>query len=92
MFTNKEYFDLIEGMDFAEIAITSNITMSLEPSPSKAFFLEDVEGIGVQFGEAKGTKCERCYKVLPEVGEISDHETLCIRCADAVIQYLEKMV
>ena len=92
VFTDKEYFDLIEGMDFAEIAITSNITMSLEPSPSKAFFLEDVEGIGVQFGEAKGTKCERCYKVLPEVGEISDHETLCIRCADAVIQYLEKMV
>jgi len=33
---------------------------------------------------APGTKCERCWKVLEEVGRIAAHPTLCLRCADAV--------
>ncbi|MBB5372082.1 isoleucine--tRNA ligase [Acidocella aromatica] len=44
----------------------------------------------VSFGEndtaiaAQGQKCERCWKVLPEVGSIAKHPTLCRRCCDAV--------
>ena len=92
VYTNKNYFDVIEDMDFAEIAITSNISMSLDPIPPNAFILEDVEDVGVEFERAKGNKCERCYKVLSDVGEISSYETLCNRCADAVIHYQEKAV
>ncbi len=33
---------------------------------------------------AEGTKCERCWKVLPEVGSDPKHPTLCLRCCDAV--------
>jgi len=33
---------------------------------------------------APGTKCERCWKVLPEVGSVAAHPSLCRRCADAV--------
>ncbi|MDE8348481.1 MAG: isoleucine--tRNA ligase [Acidocella sp.] len=33
---------------------------------------------------APGTKCERCWRVLPEVGENKTHPTLCIRCCEAV--------
>jgi len=33
---------------------------------------------------ARGQKCERCWKVLPEVGESAAHPTLCRRCCEAV--------
>jgi isoleucyl-tRNA synthetase len=33
---------------------------------------------------APGTKCDRCWKVLTEVGTVAAHPTLCLRCADAV--------
>lgn len=31
-----------------------------------------------------GTKCARCWRVLPEVGTQPNHPTLCVRCTDAV--------
>jgi isoleucyl-tRNA synthetase len=34
--------------------------------------------------KALGTKCERCWRVLEEVGTIPAHPTLCIRCCEAV--------
>jgi isoleucyl-tRNA synthetase len=30
------------------------------------------------------TKCERCWRHLPDVGTIEEHPTLCGRCAEAV--------
>jgi isoleucyl-tRNA synthetase len=33
---------------------------------------------------APGEKCARCWRVLDEVGSVTAHPTLCLRCADAV--------
>jgi isoleucyl-tRNA synthetase len=33
---------------------------------------------------APGQKCERCWRVLPEVGGSAAHPTLCTRCCEAV--------
>jgi isoleucyl-tRNA synthetase len=33
---------------------------------------------------ADGQKCERCWRVLPEVGATQNHPTLCLRCCEAV--------
>jgi isoleucyl-tRNA synthetase len=33
---------------------------------------------------APGQKCERCWRVLPEVGRSKAHPTLCLRCEEAV--------
>jgi isoleucyl-tRNA synthetase len=33
---------------------------------------------------APGAKCERCWRVLPDVGTDKTHPTLCIRCCEAV--------
>ncbi|MDE2391084.1 MAG: isoleucine--tRNA ligase, partial [Rhodospirillales bacterium] len=33
---------------------------------------------------APGHKCERCWRVLPEVGADAKHPTLCLRCVEAV--------
>ena len=40
--------------------------------------------LAVEVSAAQGGKCERCWKVLPEVGRDAAHPTLCPRCAAAV--------
>jgi isoleucyl-tRNA synthetase len=37
---------------------------------------------------AEGEKCARCWRVLPEVGSLKDHEALCGRCANAVQRFV----
>jgi isoleucyl-tRNA synthetase len=74
----------LEGLDLAEIAITSGIEV-VEGAPAEgAFTLPDVPGIGVVPVPAQGEKCERCWRVLAEVGREAEHPSLCLRCADAV--------
>ncbi|WP_297371946.1 isoleucine--tRNA ligase [Acidocella sp.] len=53
---------------WAEICITSGAVFDGEPGARKA----------------PGEKCERCWKVLPEVGGNGAHPTLCARCCEAV--------
>ena len=74
----------LQGLDLAEIAITSNISLLSEAAPDAAFTQNDVAGVAVMVELASGEKCERCWQVLPEVGEVKNHPTLCHRCSDAV--------
>jgi isoleucyl-tRNA synthetase len=55
-----------------------------DEGPGEAFTLAEVPGVAVTVGRADGEKCERCWKVLPEVGSLAGHPSLCVRCADAV--------
>ncbi len=73
-----------EGLDLAEIAITSDLTLHREAAPEGAFTLEEVPEVGVTVGLAAGQKCARCWKVLPEVGLDPRAPETCKRCADAV--------
>jgi len=50
--------------------------------PANAFMLEEVAGVGVVQGSADGAKCERCWKILPEVG--LNNEPVCDRCTYAL--------
>jgi len=43
-----------------------------------------VPEVGVVVDLASGEKCERCWRVLPDVGSQPDHPGLCGRCADVV--------
>ena len=52
--------------------------------PDGAFQLEEVEGVGVVVSIAEGTKCERCWQVLPDVGSNPQYADICGRCADVV--------
>ncbi len=75
---------LLSAEGWAEVAITSGLTLASGPAPSGAFTLEGLAGVAVVPARAVGRKCERCWKVLPEVGTHEDHPGLCDRCADAV--------
>ncbi len=72
------------GIDWAEICITSQISLVDAAPPSDAETLPDVAGAGVVFTRSDGDKCARCWRVLPEVGANATHPELCGRCADAV--------
>jgi len=86
VYLTKEHKKILEGIDLAQISISSSLTLIEEAPPQNAFVLPDVEGVGVVINLAKGRKCERCWQVLPEVGEHKDHPDLCGRCHDAVMK------
>jgi isoleucyl-tRNA synthetase len=75
---------LVEGLDLAEIAITSGAHVAHVAAQDDAFHLPDVEGVAVRFEHARGDKCARCWMVLEEVGKNPAHPDLCNRCSKAV--------
>lgn len=80
--------EILKGVDMAEICITSQATLSVSNAPANSFSLGDVAGVAVIFAMAEGQKCERCWKILPEVGSDEDYPTLTKRDADAVRYYM----
>jgi isoleucyl-tRNA synthetase len=84
VYANGAYIEALRGIDLAEIAITSAATLQHAAPPAAAFALPDVLDVGVVVELASGEKCERCWRVLPDVGKQPDHPALCGRCADAV--------
>jgi isoleucyl-tRNA synthetase len=80
-----EYLAALEGLDAAEICITSTTTLVDGAAPEGAFELEDIADIGVVVALAEGDKCARCWQILPEVTADDDGDDgVCGRCATAV--------
>ncbi|MCG6883528.1 MAG: class I tRNA ligase family protein, partial [Silicimonas sp.] len=73
----------LKTVDFEDICITSAIALTGDPSPAEAFRLPEVSGIGVVFETADGEKCQRCWKILPDVGT-HRHPSTCARCNEAL--------
>ena len=72
--------ELLSEDEWPEVLIVSgaiNVIASTGPDPQRrlAFRVE----------EAPGQKCDRCWRVLPEVGQSHAHPTLCRRC-EAVVE------
>ena len=78
--------DLAEALGqvaFDDVCITSDIAVTTDPAPEDAFRLPEVDGVAVVFAMADGEKCQRCWKVLPDVGTHS-HPAVCGRCDAAL--------
>ena len=88
IFAPAEYEAVIRNIDLAELCITSGARIGDGDSPADGFSLDDVPGVTVLSGQAEGKKCERCWKILLEVGSIAGHDDLCLRCADAVDNFV----
>ncbi len=74
---------VLRTLSFEDLCITSGIEITTDPSPAEAFRLEDVPGVGVLFEMADGHKCQRCWKILLDVGHHS-HTGVCARCDAAL--------
>jgi isoleucyl-tRNA synthetase len=77
----------LNGIDLAEIAITSGAELLSGEGPAHAFRLDDVKGVAVVFEPAKGKKCARSWKILEEVGSDPEFPELSLRDAKAVRQF-----
>ncbi len=75
--------DILKGVPFADICITSAVDLQAGAAPVEAFTLPEIDGVGVVFAKATGDKCQRCWKILPDVGTHS-HTGVCGRCDTAL--------
>jgi isoleucyl-tRNA synthetase len=75
--------EMLQSVPFHDICITSAITITDEGAPDDAFALPEIDGMSVTFDKATGEKCQRCWKVLPDVGSHA-HNGVCGRCDTAL--------
>ena len=75
--------EAVKSVAFEDVCITSGIILTDEAAPEDAFRIPEVDGVGVVFEKASGDKCQRCWKILPDVGEHA-HAGVCGRCNDAL--------
>jgi isoleucyl-tRNA synthetase len=73
----------LKTLSFDDLCITSGIEITTDPVPANAFRIEDIAEVGVVFERADGQKCQRCWKILPDVGTHS-HTGVCARCDAAL--------
>ncbi|WP_322895472.1 MULTISPECIES: isoleucine--tRNA ligase [unclassified Yoonia] len=83
VYVSADVAKVLETTAFDDLCITSGITISTNAAPDGAFKLDDVADIAVVFARADGEKCERCWKILPDVGTHS-HPGVCGRCDEAL--------
>ena len=81
---SKEKVSMLNGVDLAEICISSGATLILDSGPENAFSIKDIPDIKVVCQPAKGEKCLRCWKILPEV-EQSFEKKVCQRCSNVLM-------
>jgi len=75
--------EVLRSVSFDDMCITSAISVTTEAAPEGAFKLDDVADVAVVFAKADGEKCQRCWKILPDVGAHTNPGT-CARCNEAV--------
>ena len=84
---DETLYRALDGVDFAEVCITSGIEVVRGDGPGDAFRLEDVKGVAVVPKRAEGRKCARSWKISPEVGSDPDYPDVTLRDAQALREW-----
>ena len=74
----------LDGVDMAEVCITSAISVSDKAAPAGAFTLPNEPGVAVVVHKAEGTKCARSWRITKDVGSDKTYPDLSARDAAAV--------
>jgi len=82
--TDADLMSGLEGVDMAEVCITSDISISSAAPPAGAFTLPNEPGVGVVVKRAEGKKCARSWRITKDVGVDSEYPDLSARDAAAV--------
>jgi isoleucyl-tRNA synthetase len=76
--------EAIEGVDMAEIAITSGLTVKADAAPVGAYVQDEVKGVAVMPAQASGTKCARSWRYTDDVGSDAEFPDVSARDAAAL--------
>ncbi|MBC7768525.1 MAG: isoleucine--tRNA ligase [Phycisphaerales bacterium] len=74
----------LRAIDFAELCITSGITVVDGEGPAEAFRLPDVAGVAVVIEKAPGIKCARSWKYFDPATALPNYPDITPRDAEAV--------
>jgi isoleucyl-tRNA synthetase len=83
VWVSSDLMTVAKGHQMEDICITSGISLCEGTPPESAYALADVLDVGVIVEPAAGEKCQRCWKVLPDVGTHT-HPNVCGRCDEAL--------
>ena len=75
---------VLDGVDFAEVCITSDISIASGEGPADAFRLDEVPGVAVVPRRAEGRKCARSWRISPLVGADPEYPDVTPRDAEAL--------
>ncbi|CDZ44619.1 isoleucine--tRNA ligase [Neorhizobium galegae] len=81
---DPELMKALEGQDFEETCITSDIAIVVGEGPESAFRLPEVQGVAVDPKLAEGTKCARSWRVTTDVGSDPAYPDVSARDAAAL--------
>ncbi|GLK67722.1 isoleucine--tRNA ligase [Hansschlegelia plantiphila] len=87
--TDPELLGALEGVDLAEVAITSAVRLVSDEGPDDAFRLAEIPGVAVVPARAEGRKCARSWKVTPDVGADPEYPDITPRDAQAMREWTE---
>jgi isoleucyl-tRNA synthetase len=78
---------LLATVDFADVCITSGVTLADGEGPAEAFRLDDVAGVAVVPRRAPGIKCARSWRFSTEIGTDPDYPDVTPRDAAALREW-----
>jgi isoleucyl-tRNA synthetase len=84
---DPELVAALDGVDMAEVCITSGLDLKPGAAPAGAFMLEDVAGVAVVPKPAQGKKCVRSWRITQDVGSDPAFPDLSARDAAAVREF-----
>ncbi|NIX78027.1 isoleucine--tRNA ligase [Microvirga terricola] len=84
---DADLLQAVQGLDLAEICITSGIKVVAGEGPADAFRLDEVKGVAVVPALAEGRKCARSWKVSQDVGSDPDYPDVTPRDAAALREW-----
>ena len=82
--TDADVLAALTSVEFEDVCITSAISVVEGEGLEGAFTLPEIDGVAVVFAKAEGNKCQRSWKILPEVGTDADFPDVTMRDADAL--------
>jgi isoleucyl-tRNA synthetase len=83
--SNPEHLKALEGVDFAEVCITSDIAIEFgTPMPEVAFRLPEAPDVGVVVERAQGVKCARSWRYFDAATASPDFPDVTPRDAEAL--------
>jgi isoleucyl-tRNA synthetase len=89
VYVNMESADIatLRASDFAEVCITSAISIEEGQGPANAFRLDDVKNVAVVPALAEGQKCARSWKISKDIGKDTEFPDITPRDAEAVREW-----
>ncbi|MCZ8313682.1 isoleucine--tRNA ligase [Phreatobacter sp.] len=87
---DPELMTAVEGIDLAEVAITSAIRVLAGEGPAAAYRADDIRGVAVEPAKAAGVKCARSWKYFDPATADPDFPDITPRDAAAMREWQQR--